>query len=314
MKIEQRCGRADRIGQQRDVHIYNFIVSDTVENRVREVLEEKLSVILKEMGVDKYSDVLDGEAAECDFTDIYMRSIGHQRQIEKNIYTVESEMKQQLANAKKYKDVIREEKDLTHLVGAESDFDVDVTLRTMLTYYECWQGHNPRLIDRISIGDEEITKHLKKEILQDRIEPLVAYPVFRDMCKLIGKMSEFQDEITLAQLKQKLFDEWGERTTLYHSIDKLVSTLKKFGVLTCDKPGKYHIEKHKIIREDISGFMVYTMMNVDDSGYYSFQEINSSTYLFPFEYRVSKESLLQDERFVMNNFGGELSIALVDKN
>ena len=185
MKIEQRCGRADRIGQQRDVHIYNFIVSDTVENRVREVLEEKLSVILKEMGVDKYSDVLDGEAAECDFTDIYMRSIGHQRQIEKNIYTVESEMKQQLANAKKYKDVIREEKDLTHLVGAESDFDVDVTLRTMLTYYECWQGHNPRLIDRISIGDEEITKHLKKEILQDRIEPLVAYPVFRDMCKLI---------------------------------------------------------------------------------------------------------------------------------
>ena len=68
MKIEQRCGRADRIGQQRDVHIYNFIVSDTVENRVREVLEEKLSVILKEMGVDKYSDVLDSEVAECDFT------------------------------------------------------------------------------------------------------------------------------------------------------------------------------------------------------------------------------------------------------
>lgn len=60
--------------------------------------------------------------------------------------------------------------------------------------------------------------------------------------------------------------------------------------------------------------MVYTMMNVDDSGYYLFQEINSSTYLFPFEYRVSKKSLLQDERFVMNNFGGELSITLVDKN
>ena len=65
MKIEQRCGRVDRIGQQRDVHIYNFIVGETVENRVREVLEEKLSVILKEMGVDKYSDVLDSEVAGC---------------------------------------------------------------------------------------------------------------------------------------------------------------------------------------------------------------------------------------------------------
>lgn len=141
---------------------------------------------------------------------------------------------------------------------------------------------------------------------------LAAYPVFMDMCKLIGKMSEFQDEITLAQLKQKLFDEWSERTTLYHSIDKLISTLKEFGVLACDKPGKYRIRKHKVAKDEISSFMVYAMMNVDDSGYYSFQELNASTYLFPFDYRVTKETLLQDERFVMNNFGGELSIALKD--
>lgn len=174
MKIEQRCGRVDRIGQQRDVHIYNFIVGETVENRVREVLEEKLSVILKEMGVDKYSDVLDSEVAECDFTDVYMRSIGHASQVEKNLYPVEAEMKQQLTNAQKYKDVIREEKDLTKLVGTESNFDVDSALRTMLTYYECWQGHDPRLIDRISIADEEITQHLKTELVQDRTAPLMS--------------------------------------------------------------------------------------------------------------------------------------------
>lgn len=177
MKIEQRCGRVDRIGQQRDVHIYNFIVGETVENRVREVLEEKLSVILKEMGVDKYSDVLDSEVAECDFTDVYMRSIGHASQVEKNLYPVETEMKQQLTNAQKYKDVIREEKDLTKLVGTESNFDVDSALRTMLTYYECWQGHDPRLIDRISIADEEITQHLKTELVQDRTAPLMSIQI-----------------------------------------------------------------------------------------------------------------------------------------
>lgn len=177
MKIEQRCGRVDRIGQQRDVHIYNFIVGETVENRVREVLEEKLSVILKEMGVDKYSDVLDSEVAECDFTDVYMRSIGHASQVEKNLYPVEAEMKQQLTNAQKYKDVIREEKDLTKLVGTESNFDVDSALRTMLTYYECWQGHDPRLIDRISIADEKITQHLKTELVQDRTAPLMSIQI-----------------------------------------------------------------------------------------------------------------------------------------
>ena len=168
MKIEQRCGRADRIGQTRDVHIYNFIVSDTVENRVREVLEEKLSVILEEMGVDKYSDVLDSEVAELDFTEVYMRSIGKPSAVEENLYPVESEMKQQLQNSKKYKDVIREEKDLSQLVGQGSDFDVDAALRQMLAYYESWQGHDLKLIDRIAITDSDIVQHLQTDIQQDR--------------------------------------------------------------------------------------------------------------------------------------------------
>lgn len=139
---------------------------------------------------------------------------------------------------------------------------------------------------------------------------IAAYPVFMDMCKLIGKMSEFQDEITLAQLKQKLFDEWGERTTLFHSIDKLIATLKAFDVMVCDKPGKYHVKTHRVSNYKMVAFMVYTMMLVDDSGYYTFADINSSTYLFPFEYKMEKEILFEDQRFAINNFGGELSISL----
>lgn len=139
---------------------------------------------------------------------------------------------------------------------------------------------------------------------------LAAYPVFLDMCKLIGKMSEFQDEITLAQLKQKLFDEWGERTTLYHSIDKLISTLKEFDVLRCEKPGKYHINRMTVNNEQVSAFMAYAVMNIDDSGYYSFQELNDSVYLFPFEYHVEKETIVSDDRFSISTFGGEISISL----
>ncbi|MCH4095446.1 MAG: DEAD/DEAH box helicase [Acidaminococcus provencensis] len=174
MKIEQRCGRADRIGQKRDVHIYNFIIEDTVENRVRQVLEEKLSVILKEMGVDKYSDVLDSEVAECDFTDVYMRSISHPAKITEALYPVESEMKQQVANAQKYKDVIREEKDLTKLVGQESDFDVESALKKLLAYYDNWQGKEMTLIDRVGINDTRVTQHLSTDIVQDRLSPLLS--------------------------------------------------------------------------------------------------------------------------------------------
>ena len=93
------------------------------------------------------------------------------------LYPVEAEMKQQLANAKKYKSVIREEKDLTTLVGAESDFDVEEALRELLCYYEQWQGGQLSIIDRVGINDERVTRHLNSEIGQDRFSPILSVSI-----------------------------------------------------------------------------------------------------------------------------------------
>jgi superfamily II DNA or RNA helicase len=167
MKIEQRIGRVDRIGQQRDVIVYNFILADTVENRVKAVLEEKLSVILKEIGIDKYSDVLDSEAAELNFTDAYMKSIRNPKNIELNIRPVEEDLKKQVQNTMRIKDLIKEEKDLTSMIGTGSAFDFEAALRQMVTYYQNYKG-NPYLpIENFSINDPVIVSHLSKEIEQD---------------------------------------------------------------------------------------------------------------------------------------------------
>lgn len=143
---------------------------------------------------------------------------------------------------------------------------------------------------------------------------LIAYPVFMDMCRMIGKFSEFQDVITLSQLKQKLYDEWGERTTLHHSIEKLIATLKDFTVLLSNKPGKYMIAKIKINNTEMITLMLMTLMLIEGKGYYSLSEINASAYLFPFEYKVDKELILENENFITNNFGGEFVVMLKDLN
>lgn len=54
----------DRIGQPKTVQAINFVFEDSVEFRVREVLEQKLSVIFDEFGIDKTGDVLDSAQAE----------------------------------------------------------------------------------------------------------------------------------------------------------------------------------------------------------------------------------------------------------
>lgn len=56
--LEQRIGRVDRIGQQVPVRAFNFALAESVDQRVLEVLEVKLALILQELGVDKRGDVL----------------------------------------------------------------------------------------------------------------------------------------------------------------------------------------------------------------------------------------------------------------
>jgi SNF2 family DNA or RNA helicase len=59
MRLEQRIGRVDRIGQKKTVRAINFVFHDSVEHRVREVLEKKLALIFEVFGIDKTGDVLD---------------------------------------------------------------------------------------------------------------------------------------------------------------------------------------------------------------------------------------------------------------
>jgi len=100
MRIEQRIGRVDRIGQVHPVKALNFIFEDTVEFRVREVLEEKLETILLEFGVDKAGDVLDSVQAGALFDDLYMDTLIEPDDWETKIETVVDKVRSSASNVK----------------------------------------------------------------------------------------------------------------------------------------------------------------------------------------------------------------------
>ena len=85
MRIEQRIGRVDRIGQKHRVKAFNMIFADSVELRVHEVLEEKLQTIYAEFGVDKTGDVLDSAESGAAFEKVYAEAIVNPDRIEQNV-------------------------------------------------------------------------------------------------------------------------------------------------------------------------------------------------------------------------------------
>ena len=186
MKIEQRIGRADRIGQKNDVEVFNFILDDTIENRVRTVLEEKLANILSELGFDKLQDVLNSDSADLDFTQVYMKTIAAQKF--GTYYTDElgKDMEKQVEQAVKIRDIIRDEKTLT----PDSQFEKQQqafhsVLRNMLSQYRDWKDlDTDSLFDlQLSVSDPQIQMLLRDKFVWHQKDGM---PVF----EIIGVNTE----------------------------------------------------------------------------------------------------------------------------
>lgn len=75
MRLEQRIGRIHRLGQKKDVMIYNFAIKDTVEDHVLKLLYEKINLFEKVIGdLDDILTKLDFGKVEDHLMDILNQS------------------------------------------------------------------------------------------------------------------------------------------------------------------------------------------------------------------------------------------------
>jgi superfamily II DNA or RNA helicase len=135
MRLEQRIGRVDRIGQPKTVQAINFVFEDSVEFRVREVLEQKLSVIFDEFGIDKTGDVLDSAQAGELFEDVFASAIINPDGIETSVdHTVA-----------RIRDEIQQVRESSAIYGISEEPDVQTAERL--------RSHPlPHWVERMTVG------------------------------------------------------------------------------------------------------------------------------------------------------------------
>ena len=135
MRLEQRIGRVDRIGQPKTVQAINFVFEDSVEFRVREVLEQKLSVIFDEFGIDKTGDVLDSAQAGELFEDVFASAILNPDGIETSVdHTVA-----------RIRDEIQQVRESSAIYGISEEPDVQTAQRL--------RSHPlPHWVERMTVG------------------------------------------------------------------------------------------------------------------------------------------------------------------
>ncbi len=75
MKIEQRIGRIHRIGQEKDVYIYNFTINNTIEEHILALLYEKIELFESTIGqLDEILARLELKNIESYVNDIFLNS------------------------------------------------------------------------------------------------------------------------------------------------------------------------------------------------------------------------------------------------
>lgn len=138
----------------------------------------------------------------------------------------------------------------------------------------------------------------------------LAYPVFYDQTRLMGKMFEFEETITTAQIKAKMADEYGERGVIGFASEKMISTMRQLGGVQSPQTGKHAVGKIDVKEEKVVAFLIRVAMTLDGSSYCSFSALTEFPFLFPYKFRVMKEQLMADERFTLSIFDSALSVSL----
>lgn len=121
MKIEQRIGRVDRIGQDKDVIAINFILEDTIEEYVREKIEYKLQLIKDQFGEDKLHDILSTLNEEFNFDRLYVEYIAKNRYDDHSLENISDNIYQ------KAKEILENDEILIPFTDMEKvkDFEVE---------------------------------------------------------------------------------------------------------------------------------------------------------------------------------------------
>jgi len=70
MAIEQRIGRIDRIGQRREVYVFNLVTRGTLEEQILALLDEKISMF--ELVIGEVGAILGGVDEDRDFADLML--------------------------------------------------------------------------------------------------------------------------------------------------------------------------------------------------------------------------------------------------
>ena len=110
------------------------------------------------------------------------------------------------------------------------------------------------------------------------------YQVFFDVADVFGHLLVYRDEVSATQVKAKIFEKWGQRSTLDTSLSKILKTFRDITAVSSPKrQSEYVCVKHKINDIHVLGLLLQALLKNSNQNYIGWDEFLSNPFMFPFE-------------------------------
>ena len=139
---------------------------------------------------------------------------------------------------------------------------------------------------------------------------LLAYPVFRDIAQIIGRSYLLQESFNVKSIKMKLFDLWGERSTLFFSLSKILQTMKYLNIIENIETGVYKPIERTITKNEYVLIILLTILSLNRGTNYELYELQESTFFFAFKYNPSYEVVENCKLLAFDYYDGKRIIVL----
>jgi len=112
---------------------------------------------------------------------------------------------------------------------------------------------------------------------------MVTYPIFTDLCVVLGQLFELKDSVSAAQIKEEIFNKWGARSTLDSSLSRNLKSLRDMGVLKrTERYTSYAKITHKVSDPKVVACLFAAVMLGAGKQYMTWESFMAHPAVFPF--------------------------------
>ena len=125
---------------------------------------------------------------------------------------------------------------------------------------------------------------------------LAAYPYFFAHADVVGRLLGLQETVSARQIRQRIMERWGERSTVHRTSRHVVRTMVAWGVLEESGQGVYSrgLRRHVVSAPVVLMLLMAVLYNASGDSMLLTQLVGHPA-LFPFEFDVDAHDLAQSD-------------------